>query len=71
MGNKSTTSTSKIKNKIINKKNRKEKGFRIDLIGSKPHSNGDSFEDLGLEAFQRVIKYNNTRIIVKIKGKIQ
>lgn len=28
---------------IANKKNRREKGKRADLIGSNPHSNGDLF----------------------------
>lgn len=42
-GNNKTISTSKIKKIIANKKNRKEKGKRADLIGSNPHSNGELF----------------------------
>lgn len=42
-GNKRTISTSKMRKIIANKKNRKEKGSRADLIGSKPHSKGDLF----------------------------
>lgn len=36
-------SISKIKNKIIKIKNRIEKGIRIFLKGSNPHSKGDFF----------------------------
>lgn len=36
-------STSKIKKITAIRKNRKEKGKRADLFGSKPHSNGDVF----------------------------
>jgi hypothetical protein len=42
-GNKRTISTSKIRKIIANKKNRRENGSRADLIGSKPHSNGEFF----------------------------
>ena len=42
-GNRRTISTSKIRKIIANKKNRKEKGKRADLIGSNPHSKGDLF----------------------------
>jgi hypothetical protein len=42
-GNRRTISTSKIKKIIASKKNRKEKGNRADLIGSKPHSKGEFF----------------------------
>lgn len=42
-GNNKTISTSKIKKIIASKKNRKEKGKRADLIGSKPHSKGELF----------------------------
>lgn len=37
-GSKSAISRSNIKNKIATRKNRKEKGRRLDFIGSKPHS---------------------------------
>jgi len=43
IGNNKTISTSKIRKMIASKKNRSEKGRRADLIGSKPHSNGEFF----------------------------
>jgi len=39
MGNKSRISTSKIKNTIATKKNRKEKGIRLSSMVENPHSN--------------------------------
>ena len=42
-GKRRTISTSKIKKIIANKKNRREKGNRADLIGSNPHSKGEFF----------------------------
>lgn len=42
-GNRRAISTSKIKNNTTNKKKRVEKGDRISLKGSKPHSNAVSF----------------------------
>lgn len=42
-GKRITISTSKIRNKIVSKKNRREKGIRALLRGSNPHSKGVSF----------------------------
>ena len=42
-GKRRTISTSKIRKIIASKKNRREKGSRADLIGSKPHSKGEFF----------------------------
>lgn len=42
-GKRRTISTSKIKKIIAKRKNRREKGKRADLIGSKPHSKGEFF----------------------------
>lgn len=42
-GSRIATSTSKIKNTIVIKKKRREKGIRALLKGSKPHSKGLNF----------------------------
>lgn len=42
-GNSRTISTSKIRKMTARRKNRREKGSRAELIGSKPHSKGDIF----------------------------
>jgi len=42
-GRSSVISTSKIKKMTATKKNRREKGRRADLLGSKPHSKGEIF----------------------------
>lgn len=42
-GRRITISTSKIKNKIVTRKKRREKGIRALFRGSNPHSNGVSF----------------------------
>jgi hypothetical protein len=42
-GRSSTISTSKIRKMTAIKKNRREKGSREDLLGSKPHSKGELF----------------------------
>ena len=42
-GSRAAASASKIKNRIVIKKNRKENEFRILCDGLKPHSNGDIF----------------------------
>ena len=54
-----TISMSKTKNKIVRRKNRREKGNRAVFRGSNPHSNGDDFSrsfcdfiDINLEAFR-------------------
>jgi len=52
-GNKSTISTSKIRKIIAKRKNRREKGSRADLIGSKPHSNGEFFSRSLRARFER------------------
>jgi len=51
-GNSSTDSISKTKNSTTKIKNRTEKGRRIDLIGSNPHSKGEFFEKFGKERKQ-------------------
>lgn len=43
IGKINTISTSKIRKIIVIKKNRKEKGSREELLGSKPHSKGEFF----------------------------
>lgn len=53
-GSMRTSSTSKIKNRIVIIKNRNEKGVRAFLWGSNPHSNGVSFS-------------RETRIVLPIK----
>ena len=42
-GSKRTISISKIRKITARRKNRSEKGIRADLLGSKPHSNGEFF----------------------------
>ena len=41
-GSTRTTSISKTKNRIVSKKNRREKGTRADFLGSNPHSKGEA-----------------------------
>ncbi len=55
-------SKSKIKNKIATRKNRKEKGRRADLIGSNPHSYGETFFKSGLKV-GKVRPAANKRIV--------
>ena len=43
IGKRRATSTSKIKKSTTKRKNRVEKGDRVSLKGSNPHSNGDIF----------------------------
>lgn len=62
-------STSKIKNTIAIKKNRREKGSREDLFGSNPHSNGEDFSR-SLNAFFERIDASNITIIEIIKIKV-
>lgn len=38
-----TISISKIKKRIVKRKNRSENGMRADFLGSNPHSKGDDF----------------------------
>lgn len=62
MGNNSATSTSKIRNTIANKKNRKENGVRAVFFGSNPHSNGEevSVETTCREATMKAIIVSNS-----------
>ena len=53
-GSRRTTSTSKIRNRIVTRKNRSEKGVRALLRGSNPHSNGVSFSRCFSVFFPRV-----------------
>lgn len=62
IGKSKTISTSKIKKIIANRKNRKEKGRRADLIGSKPHSKGDSFSRSPIARLERI----NPKLITTI-----
>ena len=43
IGRRSTISTSNTRKITANRKNRREKGCRADLCGSKPHSKGEDF----------------------------
>lgn len=65
-------STSKIKKIIVIKKNRNEKGKRGDLIGSNPHSNGDSFSWSSFFFFEindaiKFIKFDKIKEIKEVK----
>lgn len=62
-------STSKIKKITAIRKNRKEKGKRADLFGSKPHSNGDVFSRSNSVFFDK-INDNNIKMVDKIKVNI-
>ena len=56
-----TISTSKIKNMIVNRKNRNEKGIRVDFLGSNTHWKGDLFSRL-FNFFDRSV---DTTIIIE------
>ena len=59
------TSTSKIRNKTANKKNRSEKGRRPDSLGSNPHSNGLNFSK-ERTVLNLKVKQANLKIIIKV-----
>jgi hypothetical protein len=61
-------STSKIKNKIPNRKNCSENGDRADFLGLNPHSNGDDFS-LSINDFLK-IRYDKIGKIDTIRIKI-
>lgn len=46
LGKRRAISTSKIRNRTVMTKNRREKGTRVLELGSKPHSNGVLFSRL-------------------------
>jgi len=52
IGNKSAISTSKIIKITTIRKNRDEKGNRVELFGSNPHSNGELFSRSSLIFFE-------------------
>jgi hypothetical protein len=54
IGSNRAISTSKIKKITAIKKNRKEKGKRDDLLGSKPHSKGDLFSRSIMVFFDKI-----------------
>lgn len=68
-------STSKIKKIIVIKKNRREKGSRDDVFGSKPHSNGDDFSRSEKVFFDRneakIITIDEIIIIIIVINKIE
>lgn len=57
-GRRTAISTSKIRNKRVIIKNRREKEFRILWAGSNPHSNGELFS-----RFLALLNFNNHEII--------
>lgn len=65
MGNRRATSTSKIRNTIARRKNRRENGVRAVFLGSKPHSKG---EDVSEETTCREATIKAT--IVRSSGRI-
>lgn len=60
-------STSKIKKIIVIKKNRIEKGIRLNFFGLNPHSNGDIFSKFNLIFFEIVIEINIIKLEIKNK----
>jgi hypothetical protein len=68
-GNNSTTSTSKIRNKIVIRKNRSENGNRAETFLSNPHSKGDIFSRDPKVFFAKIIPIIITAIMIKkIRG---
>ena len=66
-GRRMAASTSKIRNKMVIKKNRKEKEFRSLWFGSNPHSKGDLFS----RCFNFLILILLDRINMMIQRKIR
>jgi len=65
-GSRIVISTSKIKKMIAIRKNRKEKGIRLEEKGSNPHSNGDAFSRLdSFFILKRVV--SRIRVVVMIR----
>ena len=63
-GRSRTISISNTKKITANKKNRRENGIRAELLGSKPHSKGDSFSRSWLErAAKNQDSINTTEVI--------
>lgn len=64
---------SKTKNKIVNRKNRREKGMRALFLGSKPHSKGDVFSRSAFDfiakiaAATRITEANAIESVIHIK----
>lgn len=63
-GRRRTISISNTRKMTANRKNRRENGIRAELLGSKPHSNGDSFSRSWLERAARNQERVNTRIVM-------
>lgn len=66
-GKRRAISTSKIKKITAIRKNRREKGSREDLLGSKPHSKGDLFSRSTIEFLDSKDANNITIDVIKIK----
>lgn len=64
-GKRRTISTSKIKKIIVIKKNRKEKGRRVEEFESNPHSKGEVFSRLNFILLDKISETTINKLVIR------